>query len=145
MCKRCFPQISSNIEVSDVELKREGKSYTADTIHHFKDLGNEEIYLLCGTDMMLTLDRWYNFEYIFTNAKIVYIRRENDAETTELLEIKTKEYEEKYGAKIHFIDVCAIELSSSEIREKINASGAHGLLTDDVINYIKDKDLYRKE
>ena len=145
MCKRCFPQISSNIEVSDVELKREGKSYTADTIRYFKDLGNDEIYLLCGTDMMLTLDRWYNFEYIFTNAKIVYIRRENDAETSALLEIKTKEYEEKYGAEIHFIDVCAIELSSSEIREKINASGADGLLTDGVISYIKDKDLYRKE
>ena len=145
MCKLCFPQISSNIEVSDVELEREGKSYTADTIRHFKNLGNDEIYLLCGTDMMLTLDKWYNFEYIFTNAKIVYMRRENDVETKDLLEIKTKEYEEKYGAEIHFIDVDAIEISSSEIRDMINASGVSGLLTDDVISYIKEKDLYRKE
>ena len=102
------------------------------------------IFLICFYIVFL-LAQNFLFEYIFANAKIVYIRRENDAETSDLLEIKTKEYEEKYGAEIHFIDVCAIELSSSEIREKINASGADGLLTDSVISYIKDKDLYRKE
>ena len=60
MCKLAFSEISPLIEISDVELKREGKSYTADTINEIKALGYNDLYFLCGTDMLLTLDTWYN-------------------------------------------------------------------------------------
>ncbi|MBQ8392694.1 MAG: nicotinate (nicotinamide) nucleotide adenylyltransferase [Clostridia bacterium] len=145
MCKLAFLGLSDLIEVSDVELKREGKSYTSDTIRYFKNKGNEEIYLLCGTDMMLTLDSWYNAEYILTNAKIVCMRREDDEETEKRLNKKMVEYREKYNTEAHILDLDAIELSSSEIRERIATLSINGLITDGVMEYITKKGLYRKE
>lgn len=145
MTKLAFSDISELIEVSDVELKREGKSYTADTIRYFKERGNDEIYLLCGTDMLLTLDSWYNSEYILTNAKIVCMRREDDTEAEKHIDEKMALYKEKYGTEVHLLKVEAIELSSSEIREKIHSSGADGLVTDSVMEYINKNGLYRKE
>ena len=145
MCKIAFSGISDSIEISDVELKREGKSYTADTIRHFKNEGNDEIYLLCGTDMMLTLGSWYNAEYILTNAKIVCMRRESDEKTENEIKIKQSYYQSVYGTEVYILDVDAIELSSSEIRNKIKFSEAQGLITDGVLDYIRKNDLYGKE
>jgi len=145
MSRIAFSSISDKIEISDVELKREGKSYTSDTIAYFKMLGNNDIYFLCGTDMFLTLDTWHEFKYIFTNAKIVCIRRESDAETEAALLKKKKEYETLYNGKIFFITDDAIELSSSEIRERIQGSSVDNLLHSGVIEYIRKNNLYGKE
>ena len=144
MCRLAFSDISELIEVSDVELKREGKSYTADTIHHFKSKGIDDIYLLCGTDMMLTLDSWYNSEYILTNAKIVCMRRESDKSIEKDIYKKRKEYRLTFGTEVYILDVDAIELSSSEIRGKISYSNAEGLITDKVSDYIRENELYKK-
>lgn len=144
MCRLAFSGISDLIEISDVELKREGKSYTADTIRYFKNEGNEEIYLLCGTDMLLTLDRWYNAEYILTNAKIVCMRRESDKSIEKEIVEKKEKYQHEYGTDVYVLDVDAIELSSSEIRDKINDSSADGLITDSVLAYITEKGFYKK-
>ena len=145
MCKIAFEPISSCVEVSDVELTRQGKSYTADTIRHFKDLGNDTIYFLCGTDMFLTLDRWYKPDYILSNAVIVCMRRENDSEITEAIKVKKEEYTSKFGAKVCFLYDDAIELSSSEIREKIGFGNVSDLLSPEVLSYIEKNGLYRKE
>ena len=83
MSRLAFKSLSSKVEISDLEIKREGKSYTADTIKHFKEEGYDDIYFLCGTDMLLTLDMWYKPDYIFSNAKIVFARRENERENDE--------------------------------------------------------------
>ena len=122
----------------------EHKSYTADTIRSFKEMGYDDIYFLCGTDMILTLGSWYNPAYIFANAKIVYARRECDGQTTAAIEEKIKEYEEKYGAKIFNLDIDVLEASSTEIREDLRR-GTASLLTNDVIKYINDQGLYCNE
>ena len=97
MCEIAFSPISSKIEISDVEIKREGKSYTADTISYFKSRGDDDLYLLCGTDMLLTLDEWYNPKYIFENAIIVLARREISSCNTKLINSKIKQYEEIFN------------------------------------------------
>ena len=56
MTQIAFSGISDKIEISDVEIKRKGKSFTADTLSHFKKLGYDNILFLCGTDMYLTLE-----------------------------------------------------------------------------------------
>ena len=97
MSKLAFEDVSDNIVISDIEIKRQGKSYTADTIRYFKENFSAEIYFLCGTDMILTLDSWYMPQYIFENCTIVYIRRETDPEITEQLAEKIVEYREKFN------------------------------------------------
>ena len=144
MSKIAFEPLSEKVTVSDMEIKREGKSYTADTIRSFKEMGYDDIYFLCGTDMILTLGSWYNPAYIFANAKIVYARRECDGQTTAAIEEKIKEYEEKYGAKVFNLDIDVLEASSTEIREDLRR-GTASLLTNDVIKYINDQGLYCNE
>ncbi|MGI5935782.1 MAG: nicotinate-nicotinamide nucleotide adenylyltransferase, partial [Oscillospiraceae bacterium] len=52
-------------EVSDIELKRGGKSYTADTISQLRDIyPGAQFYLLLGTDMFLGFEKWYEFRRI---------------------------------------------------------------------------------
>lgn len=143
MTKLAFEPLSDKIIVSDIEIKREGKSYTADTIRAFKDeLDNPEIYFLCGTDMILTMDFWYNPAYIFENAIIVYVRRENDHEITDKIAKKCCFYKEKFGAKIIHIDLNAIELSSSEIRQ--NSSKNDEALLPEILRYIEENGLYKE-
>ena len=141
-----FSRLADNIEVSDIEIKRQGKSYTADTIRHFKELGCDEIYFLCGTDMLLTLGAWYKPEYILNNATIVYARRENDSDILERINKKIAEYTSKYNAKIISLDIVAIDVSSTEIRNSLDDEDfLSKYLTEDIIYYIKDQNLYREE
>ena len=145
MSKIAFGNISDKIIVSDLELKRKGRSYTAETISYFVDYGEYEVYLLCGTDMFLTLDEWYKASYIFKYSTIVHARRENDCDN-ELIEYKEQIYKQKYNAKILNLNIDVIELSSSEIRNKINNNeDVSDLISNGVYDYIKEKELYKNK
>ena len=141
MSRLAFETIANNIEVSDIEIKRQGKSYTADTIKHFKDQGCDEIYFLCGTDMLLTLDSWYKPNYIFENATIVYARRESELDITEKISEKILIYQKNFNAKIEFLDISILEISSTEIRNSFEKVGAQ-YLSPEVYDYIKANGLY---
>ena len=145
MARLAFSGISDKIEISRIELEREGKSYTADTLRHFKSIEDSEIFLLCGTDMLVTLDTWYDFEYIFKTATIVYARRESDEYYDILISNKITEYREKYGANIIFIDVDVIEASSTDIREKIGSLEETQLIPKRVFEFIKERGLYKND
>lgn len=147
MAKIAFSPLSSKVIVSDLEIKREGKSYTADTIRQIKnDVKNAEIFFLCGTDMILTMDLWYKPEYIFANATIVYIRREDDESITHKIENKCLYYKEKYGADIISIVTDAIQISSTEIRKTVSKSmGYSSFLTPELCKYITENKLYEKK
>lgn len=144
MCKMAFQSLSQKVQISDVEIKRQGKSYTADTIAHFKAEGYDDIYFLCGTDMLLSLDTWYKPDYILANATIVYARRENEMSNSVLIKEKIVQYERNFGAKIIWLELDAIELSSSTIRDKVKkGESLSGLTTQDIMEYISKNELYK--
>ena len=65
-------------EVSDIELRREGASYTADTIEALRRVyPQDEFFLLMGTDMFLSFDTWYQPERIAAQATIAVAHRED--------------------------------------------------------------------
>ena len=70
------------VEVLDLELKREGKSYTSDTLRELrKQYPKDELWLLMGTDMFLTLQNWHEPKTIMKLAKIcAFGRTESDGE-----------------------------------------------------------------
>ena len=144
MSKIAFSSLSSKVFVSDIEIKREGKSYTADTIRFFKEnYMDAEIFFLCGTDMILTMDFWYKPDYIFENATIVYVRRENDEEITEEIAKKCAIYEEKFNAKIIYLKMDTIEISSTDIRSAINdEKRLKSLVSPQIYNFILENGLY---
>lgn len=142
MSQLAFGRLSDKVIISDLEIKRQGKSYTADTIRYFKEQGFDEIYFLCGTDMLLTLDLWYKPDYILSNAKIVFARRENEAENTEKIAEKIKCFEDKFGAHIFELKTKVLEISSTQIREDLQL-GECEHLSREVSEYIAKKGLYR--
>lgn len=132
------------IEISDIELQREGKSYTADTLESLAS-PDRELYLFMGTDMFLCLDQWYHAETIFALSNIVYARRETLPENTAALREKTDAYRARFGAKIYYIDLPVTELSSSDVRQLLSAgdeTAAAACLPDGVFAYIKEHGCY---
>ena len=119
MCRRAFGGMEG-VYVSDMEIRRGGKSYTVDTL---RELAGEDrrLFLLCGTDMVLTLDEWREPAEIFRLCYPVYIRREADPSLDGLLIRKIAEYQEKYGKVVRRIVTEPLTISSTEIRKKLRA------------------------
>ena len=139
MCRIAFSNIP-NTSVSDLEITRQGKSYTYLTLQELTS-DDADLFFLCGTDMILTMDHWKNPEIIFSLANICYIRRENDEETTALIDEKCKEYLSKYNATVIPIEADVIEISSSEIRGNLGEAAKY--LSKNVMEYIIMAGLYK--
>ncbi len=143
MCKLAFSHVTS-AEVSELEIKRGGTSYTALTLEELSS-NEHELYFLCGTDMFLTLGEWYMPDKIFELATICYVRRENDEENGNEIKLRTEEYIKKFNARIIPISAPVKEISSSELRLAIkqNDNRLTKLLPQGVYEYIKIRGLYK--
>ncbi len=144
MCRLAFAGMEGVI-VSDMELRRTGKSYTVDTLRELYDPAGR-LFLLLGTDMLMTLDTWREPEDIFRLAYPVYIRREADQSLDDLIVRKIADYHARFGKVVRRIQAPAIELSSSNVRA-VAAAGRplDGLVPPAVAAYIRDHGLYRAE
>ena len=144
MCRLAFADMEGVI-VSDLEIKREGKSYTVDTLRELYD-PDGRLFLLMGTDMLLTLDRWREPEEIFRLCYPVYIRRENDDSLEGSIVEKITSYQQKYGKVVRRIVAPAIEISSTDVRAAV-AEGfpIEGAVPKAVAAYIREHDLYRND
>lgn len=141
MCRLAFSGVEG-VYVSDMEMRRGGRSYTVDTL---RELTGEDrrLFLLCGTDMMLTLDQWREPDEIFKLSYPVYIRREKDALLDNMIVQKIADYNQKYGKVVRRIVTEPIELSSNLVREKLrNGEDVSGLIPTSVEKYIRDNHLY---
>ena len=141
MCRLAFADVEG-VVVSDMEIKREGKSYTKDTLRELSR-PDDRLFLLLGTDMMLTLDTWREPDEIFRLCYPVYIRRESDASLDEKIVQKIAEYNQKYGKVVRRIVTEPLELSSSMVRSAV----AEGRAIDDMVHpqvvaYIQTNGLY---
>ncbi len=141
MCRLAFADMDGVI-VSDLEIKREGKSYTVDTLRSMTREG-DRLFLLLGTDMLLTLDEWREPEEIFRLCYPVYIRREADAALDGQIVEKIALYQEKFGKVVRRIVAPPIELSSSTVRSAVIAGRPiEGMVPQTVEHYIREKGLY---
>ena len=141
MCRLAFSNVEG-IYVSDMEMRRGGRSYTVDTLRELTG-PDRRLFLLCGTDMMLTLDEWREPEEIFKLSYPVYIRREKDALLDKMIVQKIADYNEKYGKVVRRIVTEPIELSSNLVRERLkNGEDISNLIPASVEKYIRDNHLY---
>ena len=142
MCRLAFEGVEGVI-VSDLEMKREGKSYTVDTLRELYD-PEGRLFLLMGTDMLMTLDQWREPDEIFRLCYPVYVRRETDGELDAPIVEKIKSYQDNYGKVVRRIVTPAIELSSTDVRTAV-AEGfpIEGAVPPAVAAYIRERGLYR--
>ncbi len=119
-----------NVIVSDIENKREGKSYTADTLKILREAYPEnELYLLMGSDMFLTVQDWFNAEYILNTTPIVTCARTR--EDYEKIVSHRQTLEKSYDCSVVIYDIPVLELSSTQLRsdlvKKIDAHNKQNL------------------
>jgi nicotinate-nucleotide adenylyltransferase len=114
-----------------------------DTLRELYD-PDGRLFLLMGTDMLLTLDKWREPEEIFRLCYPVYIRREEDDGLDGAIVEKIKSYQEKYGKVVRRIMAPAIEISSTDVRAAV-ADGfpIEGAVPPAVAAYIREHNLYR--
>lgn len=128
------------LEVSDIELRRGGMSYTSDTILAFKN-DTDELFLIVGADMYVTLDQWHEFRTIFENATILVAPR-NELDYNSLEE-KYNEFK-PYGCRTLISRNYVGPLSSTAVRSAVKAGHPIGEMVDGrVEEYIKSHELYR--
>lgn len=141
MCELAFEGIDGVI-VSDIEIRRGGKSYTYDTL---KELSGDDkkLFLLCGTDMVLSFDTWYRFEDILRLCYPTYVRREKDKVLENRVINKITEYYNKYGVMFRRILTDPIEISSTEVRKACkDGRDISGMVPASVERFIRENKLY---
>ena len=137
--------LGDRVKVLDLELRREGKSYTADTLAQLRQLYPEaELWLLMGTDMFLTLQTWHAPEEILAQAGIAAVGR-TEEDTEELFSVQRDYLYRTYpGARIFTLTIPGVvDISSTELREQLAADRGANLLAPAVYGYILREGLYR--
>jgi len=129
------------IEVSDLELNREGPSYTYETILQLKELyPDAKLVLLMGTDMFLSFHTWRNPQIIQDNAMLGVFYR---GEKGEAAAIEAKKAEmEAAGAEVELVNNPVINISSTQMRRLLAFRCAGEFLPEGVLDYIRENRLY---
>ncbi len=140
MCRLAFGDIR-RAEISDLEIRRGGKSYTSDTLRAVREQYPEaELWLLVGTDMLTTLDTWHEAEYILQNAKIGAFARADGQNGR--LEAAAKSLKKRFGAEVRLLPLKPLPASSTQLRRSLRFRGGVGLLPGAVYRYIVKNRLY---
>ncbi len=142
MCELAFEGVDG-IVISDAEIRRGGKSYTYDTLLELQR-PDTRLFLLCGTDMVLTFDKWYRYEDVFKMCYPTYVRRENDPVITSKIVAKIGEYYEKYGVMFRRIVTEPMAISSTDIRRAVKEGrDISGMVPKNVEKFIYENKLYK--
>ena len=126
--------------VSDIEFRREGKSYTYDTVCELKKIyPDDEFFLIVGADQYFDFQKWYRADDIFRQVTVCSAARENN-QYRQMLEYKSK-HDNMQNTVVCNFDVT--EISSSKIRNMISTGqSVSEFVPDSVLWYIKENNLY---
>lgn len=133
-------------QVSHTEIDRDGFSYTIDTLTALsQDYGEStDFYFIIGADIVPELVTWKNFEKVFTMCSFIAVMR--PGYKREEFECQIAELEKHYGARIYAVEIPLIEISSTNIRERIKAGKSIKYLVPQCIEeYIAEHGLYKYE
>lgn len=116
--------------IEDIELHREGLSYTYDTMLILtKRYPDNDYYFIIGADMVEYLPQWYKIDELVKLVRFVGTARPN--------------FEVDTNYPVELVDVPQVDISSSMIRERVKAGRSiKYLLPDPVIQYIEENQLY---
>ncbi len=141
MARLNFASLTTPFTVSDLEMRREGKSYTADTVLQFKQAYPDgELFLYCGSDMLLSFHTWNRFEEILSLCTLCVMKREKEVpaffEAVERLSPHCR-------FPIRIIQAPPFEESSTHLREELKKGNSPAGLVKEVAEYIRREGLYR--
>jgi nicotinate-nucleotide adenylyltransferase len=149
---------------SDVELKREGRSYTIDTVSHFKSIIEKDTpcYLIVGSDAFFEINTWKSFRNLLDLIPFIVMKRPSEVSGKNdfinmLAQYITESIADGYELSkdascfrhavkqaIYLFDVTQLDISSTKIRDLVRCGGSVKYLVPDTVEkYIHTKGLYR--
>ncbi len=133
-------QGDDRIEISDIEFKLKGKSYTYNTLLELKKIyPDDRLFLIIGSDQYLYFQNWYRAEDILGMVTVVTAAREKKEYQT-LIDFRDRNENMKNTV---ISTAKAVPVSSSQIRTGIkNGENIASLLPQGVYKYIMDNNLY---
>lgn len=132
-----------HFEFSDIELNREGDTYTVETLEILKEqYPYDDLYFIVGSDTLFQMEKWYRPQDVFKMATILSSSRNI---TSKELNDQMDYLRQKYGAKIVNLYMPNIDISSTDIRDKVKHDmSVRYFLPDSVIAYINEHGLYQQ-
>ena len=131
LCELAFPEAN----VTPVELQREGKSYTVDTLREIsRENPGAELYFLVGTDMLLYMEQWHEFQEIFSLCTLAALPRA-DGDLAEI-ERYAAYLRSTYRARIEIISKTPLPMDSTALRAALPHRGGADRLFDAVYSEI---------
>ncbi|WP_317854025.1 nicotinate-nucleotide adenylyltransferase [Chakrabartyella piscis] len=137
---------NDNFDVSRIEIDREGTTYTIDTITELKKICRPDVrlYFITGADAIHQIMHWKEPERLMSLCDFVAVTRPGYDKKKLLSDIKN--IKEKFPSRIHFMEVPALAISSSDIRMRAKEDAPiKYLLPQAVVDYIHKFELYQNE
>lgn len=154
----------SRLEVNDAE--RGKNTYTCDTLQKLRDADPKAVYyFILGADSLYAMEEWKNPEQIFENCTVLAaVRREetedklrhfsacvdggsgeDEKKRLDRLRGQAAYLREKYGAAIEILEFSGMDVSSTQLRERVcRGMSLRGLVPEPVEAYIRQNDLYKR-
>lgn len=142
MCRLAFSDMKT-VQVSSMELEREGASYTFETLQTLAlQYVGSELYFITGADSFMTLQDWKNPQEIFRRA-VICVTPRNGQDASVLA--KQADFLQGLGARTVILDTEIMTVSSTEIRRRLRCGESiHGYVPEKVEKYIIKNGLYQE-
>ena len=131
--------------VSTYEIEKEGVSFTYETLEHLKNrLGEEsELFFITGADCLISIDKWREVSKILSLCTFVVFSR--GGFDNEILKKRKEEVVEKYKCNIILLELKQLEISSTDIRERVKKGRRIDFFVPEKVNRLIIKNnLYKK-
>lgn len=141
MCEMMFAE--EVFTVSDMEINRQGKSFTYDTLLELKKkFPDDELFLIIGSDMLLSFHTWFRYEDILSMVTLCVATREDKVAYDELIT-----YSEKVlrltESEIIIADIEPYECSSTDVRNHLSLGSDVSIMTGrEIFDYVRLNLLY---
>lgn len=144
--------------VSDIELRRDGKSYSIDTVRYLakRRSSMDSLYFILGLDAFRLIGSWRNFREMFTLCNMIVTSRPGYRDSLSLrgmpvavrslfcYDFRKRVYRHKSGTHLYFFKITDIAISASKIRDRLReGKSIRYLVPLEVESYIKKRGLYR--
>ena len=129
--------------LSTIEIDRDGNSYSYETLETLrKQNPNTEYFFLVGSDTLFALETWKHPEILLPSCTILVAVR--DGVPMEKMQEHAKYLEEKFGGSIQLLTTPNIEISATDIRNRLSKNrNVKYFVPDAVLDFINKYDLYK--
>ena len=123
-------------EISDIELRRGGVSYTIDSARYFREqFPNDDLYWIIGGDQLPNLHRWREIKELAKLVEFIFLERPG---------YPVRSHPEIPGLRLHRCDGHLLAISSTELRDRVKKDlSLDYFVPHKAIVYIREKNLYR--